>query len=308
MRLITRADFDGLACAVLLVEAGIVDEYKFVHPKDVQDGKIKVTENDVIANIPYVPGCGLWFDHHSSEKKRMKLENQFSFKGKSSLLPSCARVIYDYYGGAEKFSKFDESGLMPAVDKFDSAQLDAGEIEYPTDWIALSFMMDPRTGLGRYKGYRLSEREFVENMIQYCRSMTIHEILAIPDVQERMTRYFKQEKHYEQMVRENSTIDGNVIIIDLHDVENILPGNRFKEYIIFPEQNISVRIMWGLNKQNMVFTCGHSVINRTSNTDVGLLMLKYGGGGHRAVGSCQIPIGEWERVGDEIIEQMKADG
>jgi len=308
MRLITRADFDGLACAVLLVEAGIVDEYKFVHPKDVQDGKIKVTENDVIANIPYVPGCGLWFDHHSSEKKRMELENLFSFKGRSCKSPSCARVIYNYYGGAEKFSKFDESGLMPAVDKFDSAQLDAGEIEYPTDWIALSFMMDPRTGLGRHKGYRLSEREFVENMIQYCRSMTIHEILAISDVQERMTRYFKQEKLYEQMVRDNSTVDRNVIIIDLHDVGNILPGNRFKEYIMFPEQNISVRIMWGLNKQNMVFTCGHSVINRTSNTDVGLLMLKYGGGGHKGVGSCQILIEKWERVGDEIIEQMKADG
>lgn len=308
MRLITRADFDGLACAVLLVEAGIVDEYKFVHPKDVQDGRITVTENDVIANIPYVPGCGLWFDHHSSEKKRLELENQFSFKGNSCKSPSCARVIYNYYGGAEKFSKFDESGLMPAVDKFDSGQLDAGEIEYPTDWIALSFMMDPRTGLGRYKGYRLSEKEFVENMIQYCRTMTIHEILAIPDVQERMTRYFKQEKHYERMIEEHTAIQGNVIIIDLHDVKDILPGNRFKEYIMFPNQNISIRIMWGLNKQNMVFTCGHSVINRTSKTNVGLLMLKYGGGGHKSVGSCQIPTEDWERVRDEIIAQIKADG
>lgn len=307
MRLITRADFDGLACAVLLVEAGIVDDYKFVHPKDVQDGKIEVNKNDVLANIPYVKGCGLWFDHHSSEDERLNLKEKFDFKGVSREAPSCARVIYEYYG-SEKFSKFDETGLMEAVDKFDSAMLDPGEIEYPTDWIALSFMMDPRTGLGRYKNYRLSEHQFMKEMIEHCRTRTVHEILAIPDVQERMTRYFKQEKHYEDMLRANSVFEGNVLIIDLHDVAEILPGNRFKEYVLFPNQNISVRIFWGLNKQNMVFSCGHSVINRTSKTDVGALMLKYGGGGHRKVGSCQVPARDWEQIRDEIVTQMKADG
>ncbi len=308
MRLITRADFDGLACAVLLVEIGIVDDFKFVHPKDVQDGKVQVSENDVIANVPYVPGCGLWFDHHSSEDERLKLLKEFNFRGKSCQAPSCARVIYDYYGGPEKFSRFDASGLMAAVDKSDSGQLGPGEIEYPTDWIALSFMMDPRTGLGRHKNYRLSEYEFMESMIELCRTRSVHEILAIPDVQERMRRYFKQEKHYEEMLRANTVIDGNVILIDLHDLPEILPGNRFKEYGIFPDQNVSVRIFWGLNRQNMVFSCGHSVINRTSKTDVGSLMFKYGGGGHKKVGSCQVPVADWQRVKDEIVAQMKADG
>jgi nanoRNase/pAp phosphatase (c-di-AMP/oligoRNAs hydrolase) len=308
MRLLTRSDFDGLACAVLLVEAGIVDEYKFVHPKDVQDGKIEVTENDVLANIPYVPGCGLWFDHHSSEQERLKLTNDFKFKGRSCEAPSCARVIYDYYGGAEKFSRFDESGLMAAVDKVDSGRLTIEEIAFPTDWIALAFMMDPRTGLGRYRDYRISNYQLMENMIDYCRTFPVHKILAIPDVQERMTRYFKQERRYEEMIRANSRADGNVLIIDLHRVDEIVTGNRFKEYILFPEQNISVRILWGRNKQNMVLTAGHSVINRTSKTDVGSLMLRYGGGGHQKVGTCQVSVEKWDRVRDEIIAQMKADG
>ncbi len=219
-----------------------------------------------------------------------------------------ARVIYDYYGGAEKFSKFDKSGLMAAVDKVDSGQLTIEEIAFPTDWTALAFMMDPRTGLGRYKDYRISNYQLMEDMIKYCRTMAIHEILAVPDVRERMTRYFKQEKLYEEMVRENSTVDGNVLIIDLHNLDQIMTGNRFKEYILFPEQNISVRIIWGLRKQNMVFTCGRSVTNRTSKTDIGSLMLRYGGGGHRTVGTCQVSADDWERIRDEIVAQMKADG
>jgi nanoRNase/pAp phosphatase (c-di-AMP/oligoRNAs hydrolase) len=308
MRLLTRADFDGLACAVLLTEAGIVNEYKFVHPKDVQDGKVAVTENDVLANIPYVPGCGLWFDHHSSEQERLKLTENFQFKGRSCQAPSCARVIYDYCGGAEKFSKFDKNGFMKAVDKCDSAQLSIDEIAFPTDWIAMGFMMDPRTGLGRYKDYRISNYQLTEDLIRYCRTLSVYEIFAIPDVQERMSRYFRQEKYHEDMIRENSRIDGNVLVIDLLNVEEFFVGNRFKEYILFPEQNISVRIIWGLNRQNVVFTCGHSVINRTSKTDVGSLMLKYGGGGHRAVGTCQIAVEDWQRVRDEIIAKMKADG
>lgn len=308
MRLLTRADFDGLACAVLLTEAGIVNEYKFVHPKDVQDGKVAVTENDVLANIPYISGCGIWFDHHSSENERLKMTQDFKFKGRSCQAPSCARVIYDYYGGAEKFSKFDRNGFMEAVDKCDSARLTVDEIAFPTDWIAVGFMMDPRTGLGRYKDYRISNYQFAEDMIRYCRSLPVHEIFAVPDVQERMSRYFRQEKYYEDMIRKNSRIDWNVLVIDLLNVEEIFAGNRFKEYVLFPEQNISVRVIWGLNKQNVVFTCGHSIINRTSKTDVGSLMLKYGGGGHKVVGTCQVPAEDWQRVRDEIITKMKADG
>jgi len=306
MRLVTRSDFDGLACAVLLVEAGVVDEYKFVHPKDIQDGKVAITSNDVLANIPYAQGCGLWFDHHSSETER--LESNIEFKGKVDVAPSCARVIYNYYGGEAKFSKFDKNGLMNAVDKSDSGNLSANDITGPKGWILLSFIMDPRTGLGRYKDYKISNYQLMEDMIQYCRKIDVADILAKPDVQERVNRYYEQEKAYEAMIKANSRVDGNVLITDLHNVEEILSGNRFKEYVLFPNQNISMRIIWGINKQNMVFTCGHSILNRTSKTDVGSLMLKYGGGGHRTVGTCQVPTDKWEKARDEIIAAMKKDG
>ena len=308
MRLITRSDFDGLVCAVLLVEAGIVDEYKFVHPKDVQDGIVKVTENDVLTNIPYVPGCGLWFDHHSSEQERLKLDQQFHYKGLSKEAPSCARVIYDYYGGDERFSKFDVNGLMEGVDKSDSGQLTLDEILNPKGWILLSFIMDPRTGLGRYRDYRISNYQLMEKMIEYCQTMTADEILQLQDVQERIKRYYEQEEAYEKMIRENSTVDRNLLIIDLRNVEEFVSGNRFKEYVLFPEQNISMRIIWGFKKQNVVFTVGHSIINRTSNTNIGSMMLSYGGGGHRAVGTCQIPVAQWEKVRQELIDKITSDG
>ena len=308
MRLITRADFDGLVCGVLLAEMGVIDEYKFVHPKDVQDGKIEVTKNDVMTNIPYMPGCGLWFDHHVSEIERQKLAKNYNYKGRSSEAPSCARVIYDYYGGAEVFSKFDKTGLMQAVDKSDSAQLTIDEVLNPKGWILLSFVMDSRTGLGRCSDFRISNFQLMEDMIKYCRTMTADEILKIPDIMERVTKYHEQEDDYEKMIRANSVVDGNALIIDLRDVDRILPGNRFKEYVLFPDQNISMRILWGYKRQNLVITCGHSIINRTSNTHVARLMMKYGGGGHRAVGTCQIPVKGWEEVRDAILRRMKADG
>jgi nanoRNase/pAp phosphatase (c-di-AMP/oligoRNAs hydrolase) len=308
MRLLTRSDFDGLACAVLLVEAGVVDRYKFVHPKDVQDGTVEVTADDVLANIPYAPGCGLWFDHHSSEHERLELTDKFHFKGESRQAPSCARVIYDYYGGAKRFAKLDQTGLMAGVDKSDSADLTADEIVRPEGWILLSFIMDARTGLGRYRDYRISNYQLMEDMIQYCRSKNAEEILALPDVQERVKRYFEQEETFQAMLRERSRTDGNLIILDLHEVDEILSGNRFVLYTLYPEQNISIRVIWGKAKQNMVFTVGHSIINRSSKTDVGSLMLKYGGGGHRVVGTCQVPVADWERVLSELCAAIKADG
>lgn len=306
MRLITRSDFDGLVCAVLLVEAGIVDEYKFVHPKDVQDGLVTVTENDVLTNIPYAKGCGLWFDHHSSEEERHQMKEKF--EGESRYAPSCARVIYDYYGGAEKFSNLDKSGLMEAVDKCDAAQFSKEDILNPKGWVLVSFIMDSRTGLGRYRDYRISNYNLMEDMIQYCQTKDAGEILKIQDVQERVDRYFEQEKEYERMIKNNSKVNGNLLIINLLETPEISSGNRFKEYVLFPEQNISLRILWGFKKQNVVFTVGHSIFNKTSRTNVGSLMLKYGGGGHKAVGTCQVPAEQWEKSLAEIVETIKTDG
>ena len=306
MRLMTRSDFDGLACAVLLVEKGVVDEYKFVHPKDIQDGKVEVTANDVLANVPYVPNCGLWFDHHASEEERLEIE-KLDYKGKSKPAPSAARIIWEYYGGEETFGKHFLP-LLEAVNKSDSGNLTREEILTPKGWILLSFIMDPRTGLGRFKDYRISNYQLMEDMIQYCRTKTVDEILQIPDIQERTKRYFEQQDLFNNMLKRCCEIEGNVIITNLTNEETIYTGNRFLVYAIYPEQNIEIRIMWGKDKQNIVFSCGHSILNRTCKTDVSQLMLKHGGGGHKKVGTCQVPGEDWQRILKEIVEKMKEDG
>lgn len=305
MQLITRSDFDGLVCAALLVEAGVVDSYNFVHPKDLQDGLIEVTKDDVLANVPYVPGCGLWFDHHSSERERLAVFEEHEYEGRSEIRPSCARVIYDYYGGPDRFARFDENGLMAAVDKSDSGQLSLDDILRPEGWMMLSFVMDPRTGLGYHKDYRVSNYTLMKDLIECCRTMDAGEILALPDVQERVVRYWDQEAAYEEMLKEHSQMEDNVLIIDLLDVDEIRVGNRFKEYALFPQASVSIRIIWGLRRERVVFNCGHSILNRSSQVNIGELMLRYGGGGHTRVGTCQIDPADWKMVRHELITALK---
>lgn len=304
MRLLTRSDFDGLACGTLLKEAGVIDSWKFVHPKDLQDGVIEVTENDVLANVPFVEGCGLWFDHHSSEQDRLAID--IKFKGDCRLTPSAARLIYEYYGDRERFPHFVD--LIEAVDKVDSAQLTIDEIQNPKDWVLLGFIMDPRTGLGRFRDFRISNYQLMENLIESCRTMNIDEILRLPDVAERVKLYLEQNALFKSMIEKYTKVDGNVIITDLRDVSTIYSGNRFLVYSMYPKQNISIWMVDGKNKQNCVFAVGHSIINRTSKTDVGALMLKNGGGGHAKVGTCQVPYAEAESVLKTLVEKMKADG
>lgn len=304
MRLITRSDFDGLVCAMLFKKMKMVDEMKFVHPKDMQDGLIEVTENDILANVPYVPGCGLWFDHHSSELERMG--EKVEFKGETRIAPSAARVVYDYYGGKETFGDIDN--IMLGVDKADSAQFSKEDILNPSGWDLLSFIMDARTGLGRYRDYRISNYQLMEELVDHCAVMTVDEIMELPDVKERVNRYFELDALYRDMLGKYTRTEGNVIITDLRDVETIYPGNRFMVYALYPEQNVSIWIVDGRNKQNCVFACGHSIVNRSSNTNIGTLMLQNGGGGHHAAGTCQIDYERAEEVLHKIVETMRADG
>ncbi len=304
MRLVTRSDFDGLGCAAILKEVGIIDDIKFVHPKDIQDGKIEITEDDIMANIPYVEGCGLWFDHHSSEAERRAYGY---FKGNSDPeAPSAAKVVYDYYGGYEKFENSHLDDLVKAVNKADSAQFIADEILNPSGWVLLSFIMDPRTGLGRYRDYRISNYALMMDMIDYCRTMTDTEILALPDIKERTVRYFEQDELFRGMLKKCSRVDRSVVLLDLREEEEIFTGNRFMLYSLYPEQNISIQIMWGFQRQNIVITCGYSVINRTATADIGSLMLKHGGGGHKAVGTCQVPIDKADEILQEILETLNS--
>ena len=298
MRLVTRSDFDGLACAVLLKAKGLIDEYKFAHPKDIQDGLVEVTENDILANVPYVPGCGMWFDHHSSENERV---GNIQYKGCSKLAPSAARVIWDYYGGHESFSSNLDS-MLEGVDRVDSGRLSAAEITDPKGWILLGFIMDPRTGLGRYRDYRISNYQLMLDMIDYCGSMSAEQILEVADVKERTERYFSQEKDFKAMMERCVTVHGKLIVADLRNEEEIYTGNRFSMYALYPDCNASMQIIWGLKQQNVVLTVGHSILNRTCTVDVGSLMLSYGGGGHLRVGTCQVPTENADEAIQEIIK------
>ena len=303
MRLLTRSDFDGLACATLLKELGVIDNWKFVHPKDMQDGLVEVTENDVLANVPYVKGCGMWFDHHSSEEQR--LGSQLEYKGESRIEDSCARVVYEYYGGNAKLGKFEP--MVKAVDKVDSAKLTKEEILNPEGWVLLGYIMDPRTGLGRFRDFRISNYELMEDLIDECAKESIDEILENPDVKERVKLYFEQDALFREMLAAHTKTDGNVIITDLRGVDTIYTGNRFTVYSLHPEQNISLWIVDGRNKQNCPIAVGHSILNRTCKTNVGALMLKYGGGGHFQVGTCQVPYDDADKTISELVEQIKSD-
>jgi len=303
MRLLTRSDFDGLGCAALLKEKGLIDNIKFVHPKDIQDGKIEVDKNDILANIPYLKGCGLWFDHHSSETERQAYGTYNGLSDTSAL--SAARVIYEYYGGQKAFNNTHLNDLVLAVDKADSGNFTVEQILNPKGWDLLSFVMDPRTGLGRYRDYRISNYQLMMDMIEYCRQKNVEEILEIADVKERTCRYFEQDSLFKEMVRSNTTVKGNVILLDLRDQEEIYTGNRFILYSLYPHQNVSIQVVWGFQRQNIVMTCGHSIINKTCGTDIGSLMLKYGGGGHKKVGTCQVAIEKADKVLEELIDKME---
>ncbi|MCR5459979.1 MAG: exopolyphosphatase [Acetatifactor sp.] len=301
MRLITRSDFDGLACGALLLEAGVIDSWKFAHPKDLQDGLIPVTEDDCLANVPFVEGCGLWFDHHSSEYERLQLAGKY--KGESRIAPSCARIIYEYYGGRQRFPQYDD--LMVAVDKVDSGNLTIDEIQNPKGWILVGFLMDPRTGLGRWRNFTISNYQLMEKLMHACRTMSTEEILSLPDVRERIVVYREQDEKFREMVKAHTVTCGNLLISDLRGVNPIYSGNRFLIYSMYPEQNISVWIVNGKGGVGCSAAVGYSILNKTCTIDVGSLMLKYGGGGHKKVGTCQFSDETMAEGLAKLLEELK---
>jgi nanoRNase/pAp phosphatase (c-di-AMP/oligoRNAs hydrolase) len=304
-RLVTRSDFDGLVCAALLKHLDILDDVKFVHPKDVQDGLVPLAKCDITTNLPYQPDVHLAFDHHASESERVgePAENHIIHPEAKS----AARVVYEHFGGAEAFPTVSEE-LMDAVDKADSAQFTLGEILNPSGWVLLNFLMDPRTGLGRFREFRISNYQLMMQLIDACTSMTVEEILATPDVAERVELYEAHADEAEQQIRRCATVYRNLVVLDLRHEEVIHPTNRFTLYALFPECNVSIHVLWGLKKQNTVFATGKSILDRSSATDVGSLMLEYGGGGHEAAGTCQIGNDDAARVLGELVARINADG
>jgi nanoRNase/pAp phosphatase (c-di-AMP/oligoRNAs hydrolase) len=303
-RLVTRSDFDGLVCAVLLKELDLIDDISFVHPKDMQDGVVPITDRDITTNLPYVEGAHLVFDHHASETVRNERRENHVI---DPAAPSAARVVYDFYGGAKAFPHISEE-MMDAVDKADSAQFSLQEVLNPQGWVLLNFVMDARTGLGRFRDFRISNYELMMQLIDACRHHPIEDVLALPDVAERVALYREQEALFRVQLSRCTTVEGNLAIVDLRHEETIYAGNRFMVYALHPETNISMHVMWGKQRQNVVMAVGKSIFNRSSQTDIGTLLLRFGGGGHANAGTCQVAERDAERVRDELVRRITADG
>lgn len=304
-RLITRSDMDGLVCAVLLKDLNLVNEIEFVHPKDMQDGKIEVTDRDITTNLPYVPGVFVAFDHHDSEIKRIG-----DLKANHVIDPSAAsaaRVVYDYFGGKTRFPKVSDA-MMLAVDKADAAQFSREDVLNPKGWELLSFLMDARTGLGRFRDFRISNYQLMMELIEFCRvEPNIEQLLKLPDVAERVDLFSNHSTKFQEQIKRCTTIHGPLAILDLREEETIYAGNRFMIYALFPEANISCHVMWGKAKQNTVLAFGKSIFDRTNKTHIGELMLRYGGGGHSAAGTCQIETGRADQVLSELVKKIADD-
>ena len=304
-RLVTRSDFDGLVCAVLLEQLEMIDDILFVHPNDMQEGRVDIQPTDITTNLPYVPGCYLAFDHHLSEIKRLgqKFENHII----NPDAPSAARVVYEYYGGQTGFPKVPVD-LMEAVDKGDAAQFDMDEVLYADGWPLLNFVMDSRTGLGRFRGFRIPNYELMMSLIEWCQEYPVEQILELPDVKERVDLYREQEPLFKQQIERCTMVHGNLAVLDLLEEETVYVGNRFMIYALFPQCNISMHVMWGRDKQNVVYAVGKSIFDRSSKTNVGELMLQYGGGGHGAAGTCQSDPAMAEIVKQALIAKINDDG
>ena len=299
-RLLTRSDFDGLVSSVLLKALDLIDEIKFVHPKDMQDGLIPVSAHDISTNLPYVDGIHLAFDHHASESDRVGARANLVIDPDA---PSAARVVYEHFGGRERFPSISEE-MLAAVDKGDSARFTLEEVLHPEGWNLLNFITDARTGLGRFKNFRISNQELMMDLIDYCTQYPIAEILAISDVSERVDLYFEHEARFQEQLRASAEVHGNVLVNDLRRFDVIYAGNRFVKHALFPETDIAVQVMWGFQKQNTVITMGKSIFDRTSQVNVGALMLRYRGGGHEAAGTCQVANDEADHTVAEIVQAV----
>ena len=298
MRLILRGDADSLACAVFLTTMETIESIKFAHPKDMQDGIIEVTDDDIICNLPFHPNCYLWFDHHISEEERDEKVKAGDFKGKFGLAPSAARLVYEYYNDPA-LKKYEE--FLEAVDKYDSARLTMEDVANPKGWILLFSSLDPRTSIGDYKNY------FFE-LVDWVKRLSLKEIMKKPEVALRCEYVISELEKFKDALLKYTRVDGNVIITDFRELDEIPMGNRFYVYTLFPGGNISLRIFMGKEKKKVVCAAGHNIFKRDSKTNIGMLFAKYGGGGHTGAATCQLDVETADETIKEIIEQMKADG
>jgi nanoRNase/pAp phosphatase (c-di-AMP/oligoRNAs hydrolase) len=302
-RLVTRADFDGLACAALLREIDLIDDILFVHSKDVHDGKVEITGRDITANLPYVAQAHRAFDHHPSEFVRDIGDRDNHIIDPEA--PSTARVMYEYFGGAKRFPRI-RPALLDAVDQAASARYTLDDILDPGGWTLLSYLMDARTGLGRFRNFRISNYQLMLELVDACRELPVHQILALPDVRERIELYDSHRALAIAQIRRCATVHDKVVVLDLRGEDTIYVTNRFMVYALYPQCTLSIHRMWGLRRQNTVLAIGKSILDRSAKVSVGSLCLRYGGGGHPGAGTCQVENTWSDRITREIVETLES--
>ena len=301
MRLVTRGDLDGLTSAVLITMKEPIDEIALVHPQDITDKKFKIRPDDILANVPYDPNAGMWFDHHLLTESNEK--PPANFKGRHKIAPSAARLVYDYY--LEKYPNDPDllrlAELVEQTDRLDAAQLTPEDVENPQGYILLGYTIDSRTGLGSFEGYFMK-------LVEWLKTMSIEEVLQQPEVKERVDRIRADSAEFARLLKRNSFQLNNVVVTDLREIDRLPAGNRFLIYRLFPESNVSLRVHWGPSRNSVIAAVGHSIFNRTCNTSVGELMSKYGGGGHRGAGTCVLPLDTAADAIEEILVELQANG
>ncbi|MCW8915062.1 MAG: exopolyphosphatase [Magnetovibrio sp.] len=301
-RLVTRADFDGVVAGGLLIELGLIDDVVFAEPKAMQDGLVQITSNDITTNLPYVEGVHLCFDHHVSETERVGDRDNHIIDADA---PSAARVVYNYFGGKEKFTSIPNQ-LMEAVDRADSAQYSEEDILAPEPWTLLNYILDPRTGLSRFEHFEISHEQLMKDMMVYVRHHPVDEILTIPDVEERAHLYLEHEEKFELQLRECSKVHNKVVVVDLRDEDVIYAGNRFTIYAVYPACNISIQMTNTPDGSKTIMAVGKSILNRTNKANIGSIMLEYGGGGHANAGTCQVDKDKADDLLKELIIRLSA--
>jgi nanoRNase/pAp phosphatase (c-di-AMP/oligoRNAs hydrolase) len=303
-RLVTRSDFDGVVCGALFNELEMIEDVSFAEPREMQAGKVEISDHDITANLPYVEGVHICFDHHVSESERIGEKENHVIDPDA---PSAAHVVYDYYGGAEKLPNISPE-LLIAVDKADSAQYSQEDVLAPEGWVLLNFVLDPRTGLERVKEFSISKDELLVRLMTYCRHNPIEEILVLPDVAERIEAYLFNSEFGELQVARCTEIRGDVAITDARSEDQLHMVNRFMVYALNPEAKVSLSIQAGPEPGHCTIAAGKSIINRDSSANLGTMLLEFGGGGHANAGTCQVADDKVDEVVATLVERINAAG
>ena len=315
MRLVTRADFDGLVCGALLTKFEHIDAYLFVEPKFMQDGLVEIRAGDIIANLPYHPNCTLWFDHHVTNTTPDFAQPIVLGKGGFRLAPSAARVVYEYYkelgnqqpigSGEERTTRHANNGiiafldseriryLLHETDRIDAGKLEPQDVLDPQGYVLISMTTD-----GRNAG----DEPYWLRIIELLRDASLEEVLRDPEVSRRCQQIREEQEQLRQLLLARTVMKRNVIYVDLRGIQEIPDGNRFLIFTLFPQGNIQVKVADDKQRENTTsISVGYNIFNTTSNVNVGELLSHYGGGGHKVVGSCRVPNDQAELAIREIV-------